>query len=188
MNGTEGDRDVHPAAMARGSVALVGAGPGDPELWTRRAVRLLQAADLVLYDALVDEAALRGLTSAQLMFVGKRAGQPCSKQDAIHGLMVRAAQEGKRVVRFQGGDPFLFGRGGEEALALAEAGVPFEVVPGVTALASVPAAAGIPLTQRGVSSQVTIASGRSAAGDGELELPPDGATLVLFMALNELAS
>ena len=185
MNGSESDRDVHAAATASGSVALVGAGPGDPGLWTRRAVRLLSQADLVLYDALVDEDALRRLTSAQLVFVGKRAGQPCSKQDAIHGLMIRAAQEGKRVVRFQGGDPFLLGRGGEEALALAEAGVPFEVVPGVTSAVAAPALAGIPVTHRGTSSALLVVSGHAteALGSTLEAVRPHAATIVVLMGL-----
>lgn len=186
MSGTKDGRggDARPA-MASGRVALVGAGPGDPELWTRRAVRLLQEADLVLYDALVDEQALRGLTSAQLTFVGKRAGQRCSKQDTIHDLMIRAALEGKRVVRFQGGDPFLLGRGGEEALALAEAGVPFEVVPGVTSAVAAPGLAGIPVTHRGTSSAVLVVSGHTTdALDSTLgTVRPNAVTVVVLMGL-----
>ena len=126
--------DFTPAADAKatGRVSLVGAGPGDPELWTVRAARLVREADLVLYDALVDAGSLRGLTGAPCFHVGKRAGRTSVKQETIHKLMIRAARHGKHVVRLKGGDPFVFGRGAEEALALAEAGIPFEIVPGVT--------------------------------------------------------
>ena len=186
MSGTEDSGGgTERLATASGSVALVGAGPGDPDLWTRRAVRLLQQADLVLYDALVDEDALRRTTSAQLVFVGKRAGQPCAKQDAIHAQMIRAARDGRRVVRFQGGDPFLLGRGGEETLVLAEAGVPFEVVPGVTSAVAAPGLAGIPVTHRGTSSAVLVVSGHTTdALDSTLgAVRPRAATIVVLMGL-----
>jgi uroporphyrin-III C-methyltransferase/precorrin-2 dehydrogenase/sirohydrochlorin ferrochelatase len=112
-----------PRVNRPGSVALVGAGPGDPGLWTVRAVRVLQEADLVLYDALVDVNALRRATKAQCFSVGKRARRDSVPQDTINRLLIRAAKQGKRVVRLKGGDPFVFGRGGEEALALAMAGI-----------------------------------------------------------------
>src|SRR5262245_49996697 len=118
--------------MTTGFVSLVGAGPGDPELWTVRALRRGRAADLVLYDALIDAEALRRITGARCFCVGKRAGRASVAQDTITRLMIRAARGGKRVVRLKGGDPFVFGRGGEEAMALTSAGIPFEVVPGVT--------------------------------------------------------
>ena len=104
-------------------MSLVGAGPGDPELWTVRALKRVEEADLVLYDALVDAEALRAVTDAQCFCVGKRAGRASVKQETINRLMIRAARQGKRVVRLKGGDPFVFGRGAEEALALAHAGV-----------------------------------------------------------------
>src|SRR4051812_36055622 len=110
-----------------GFVSLVGAGPGEPELWTGRALKRVQEADLVLYDALIDAEALRQLTGAQCFCVGKRAGRASVRQETIHHLMIRAAREGKRVVRLKGGDPFVFGRGAEEAIALTEAGIAFEV-------------------------------------------------------------
>ena len=119
-------------AARRGLVSLVGAGPGDPELLTRRAAQRLAEADLVLYDALVDREALDLAPSAQRIFVGKRAGRPAVTQEFIIRLLIRAARRGRRVVRLKGGDPFVFGRGGEEALALSAAGLPFEVVPGVS--------------------------------------------------------
>jgi uroporphyrin-III C-methyltransferase / precorrin-2 dehydrogenase / sirohydrochlorin ferrochelatase len=142
-------------------VALVGAGPGHPDLWTQRAVAYLAQADLVLYDALVDAQALRRFTNAQCFCVGKRARRESVRQETIHRLMIRAARAGKRVVRLKGGDPFVFGRGAEEALALATAGVPFEVVPGVSAAIAAPELAGIPLTHRGTASGFLVLSGHA---------------------------
>ena len=121
-----------------GLVSLVGAGPGDPELWTVRGLRRVQEAELVLYDALIDAEALRTLTNAQCFCVGKRAGRASVRQETIHRLMIRAAREGKRVVRLKGGDPFVFGRGAEEALELARAGIACEVIPGVTTAVAAP--------------------------------------------------
>ncbi len=115
--------------LSMGCVSLVGAGPGDPELLTLRAARRLQEADLVLDDALVDPDVLSLAGSAQRIFVGKRAGRPQMHQEFINRLLIRAAKRGRKVVRLKGGDPFVFGRGGEEALALVAAGVPFEIVP-----------------------------------------------------------
>ena len=145
-----------------GRVALVGAGPGDADLWTVRAVRLLEAADLVLYDSLVDAEALRRATQASCFCVGKRAGRASMSQETIHRLMIRAARQGKFVVRLKGGDPFVFGRGAEEVMALAAAGISVEVVPGVSAALSAPALAGIPVTHRGVSSGFLVVSGHGA--------------------------
>jgi uroporphyrin-III C-methyltransferase len=159
------------------TVYLVGAGPGDPGLITARGLELVRGCDALVYDRLVAPELVAEAPADALAI--SRDGL---SQERINRLLVELAQKGLDVVRLKGGDPFVFGRGGEEALALAEAGIPFEVVPGVSALASVPAAAGIPLTHRGVSSEVRVVSGRSA--DGE----PAGRTLVLFMALNELES
>ena len=139
-----------------GRVSLVGAGPGDPELWTVRALRRVEEADLVLYDALVDVDALRRATKGQCFCVGKRARRDSVPQETIHKLMIRAAKQGKRVVRLKGGDPFVFGRGAEEALALAHAGIPFEVVPGVTTAVAAAELAGIPVTHRGVASRFSF--------------------------------
>ena len=173
-----------------GSVSLVGAGPGDPGLWTVRGLRRVQEADLVLYDALVDADALRGLTRAQCFCVGKRAGRASVKQETINALMIRAARQGKRVVRLKGGDPFVFGRGAEEALALAMAGVACEVVPGVSTAVSAPALAGIPVTHRGVASAFLVIAG---FGDEALDrtiagVRPDSVTLVVMMGLAHRAS
>ena len=142
-----------------GRVVLVGAGPGDPELLTRRAVARLRSAELVLYDALVDERILRFARRARRFYVGKRAGRHAMTQEAINALMVRAARRGRRVVRLKGGDPFVFGRGGEEVLALRRAGVAYEVVPGISSAIAAPAAAGIPVTHRGISTAFLVASG-----------------------------
>jgi len=171
--------------MANGRVSLVGAGPGDPDLWTVRAVDRLRDADLVLYDALVDAEALRRTTSAPCFCVGKRAGRASVKQDTINRLMIRAASRGKHVVRLKGGDPFVFGRGAEEALALGRAGVPCEVVPGVTSAVAAPALAGIPVTHRGLASAFLVLAGH--AGE-PLErvlaaIQPGGLTLVVMMGL-----
>src|SRR4029079_5012737 len=135
----------------KGHVSLVGAGPGDPELLTRKALLRLRRADLVLYDALVDERVLALARRAQRFFVGKRAGRHALSQEDIHAVMIRAAKRGRRVVRLKGGDPFVFGRCGEEGAALQAAGVPFDIVPGVTSAFAAPAAAGIPVTHRGLS-------------------------------------
>jgi len=168
-----------------GFVSLVGAGPGDPELLTLRAVRRLEEADLVLYDALVSPAALAFAPHAQRFCVGKRARRPSVSQDTIHGLMVRAARRGKRVVRLKGGDPFVLGRGGEEALALAAAGVPFEVVPGVTSAVAAPALAGIPVTHRGLATGFAVVSGHAEASwsPALASLEPGSLTLVVLMGL-----
>ncbi len=171
-----------------GFVWLVGAGPGDPELLTRKAVRVLAAADLVLYDALVDPEALALAPSAQRIFVGKRAGRPQVRQEFIHAVMIRAARRGRKVVRLKGGDPFVFGRGGEEALALTAAGIPFEVVPGVSSAVAAAALANIPVTHRGISSAFVVVSGHAEeAYRPVLEtLAPNRATVVVMMGLGRL--
>jgi len=168
-----------------GRVSLVGAGPGDPGLLTRTAVARLCKADLVLYDALVDRRVLRHARRAQKFFVGKRAGRHSTTQETIHALMIRAARRGRRVVRLKGGDAFVFGRGGEEALALERAGVRYDVVPGVTSAIAAPAAAGIPVTHRGIASAFLVVSGHDdrvfASAIGALE--PNGVTVVVMMGL-----
>jgi uroporphyrin-III C-methyltransferase / precorrin-2 dehydrogenase / sirohydrochlorin ferrochelatase len=168
-----------------GLVSLVGAGPGDPELLTLRAARRLAEADLVLYDALVSLGALALAPRARRFFVGKRPGRPGIGQDAIHHLMILWARRGRRVVRLKCGDPFVFGRGGEELHALVEAGVPVEVVPGVSAALAGPGLAGIPLTQRGVASAFVVLSGHASDAFGPIvdALPPRSATLVVLMGL-----
>lgn len=145
-----------------GTVSLVGAGPGDPDLWTVRAARRLESADLVLYDSLVDVEALRRSTKAQCFCVGKRAHRESVAQETIHKLMIRAAKQGKRVVRLKGGDPFVFGRGGEEAVALAAEGIPVEIVPGISSAVAAAELAGIPVTHRTVASGFLVLSGHTA--------------------------
>jgi uroporphyrin-III C-methyltransferase/precorrin-2 dehydrogenase/sirohydrochlorin ferrochelatase len=173
-----------------GYVSLVGAGPGDPSLLTRRAAARLRDADLVLYDALVDPRVLRLARRAQQFFVGKRAGRHTLSQAEIHTIMIRQARRGRRIVRLKGGDPFVFGRGGEEALALGEAGIPFEVVPGVSSAIAAAAAAGIPVTHRGLATAFLVISGHdeqsfAAAIEGA---KPDGLTLVIMMGLSRRAA
>jgi len=168
------------------TVFLVGAGPGDPGLITARGLELLRLCEVVVHDRLVAPELVEEAPRAAL-----RIAREPHTQEEINALLVAHGLAGRHVVRLKGGDPFVFGRGGEEVLALAEAGVPFEVVPGVSALSAVPAAALIPVTHRGLSSQVTVVSGHCA---GE-EAPPDYAalarapgTLVFFMALRTLGS
>ncbi len=174
----------------RGHVSLVGAGPGDPGLLTRRAVARLRAADLVLYDALIDRQVLKLARRAQRFFVGKRAGRRAMSQQTINALMIRAARRGKRVVRLKGGDPFVFGRGGEEALALQAAGVSVEIVPGVTSAVAAPALAGIPVTHRGVSSAFLVVGGHDmeAFGSAIDAVAPNDLTLVVLMGVGRRAA
>jgi uroporphyrin-III C-methyltransferase len=147
------------------TVHLVGAGPGDPELLTVRAVRLLTVADVVVHDALVDEAVLAlAPPGAELIDVGKRPGRPVP-QEMITALLVQLGRRHAHVVRLKGGDPYVFGRGGEEALGLLEAGVPFEVVPGITSAIAAPALAGIPVTHRGLAAAITVVTGHRREGD-----------------------
>ena len=168
-----------------GFVSLVGAGPGDPDLLTRRAVDRLARADLILNDALVPADLLELAPRARRFFVGKRAGRHSIDQEGIHALMIRAARRGQRVVRLKCGDPFVLGRGGEEALALTAAGVPFEVVPGVSSAIAAPALAGIPVTHRGMAAGFVVLSGHAPTAyrpilDG---LTPASATLVVMMGV-----
>lgn len=171
-------------------VSLVGAGPGDPGLLTRRGAERLAEADLVLYDALVQPDVLRLAPRAHLFHVGKRAGRPSVSQRAIERILVRAARRGKRVVRLKCGDPFVFGRGGEEALALAAAGIPCEIVPGVTSAIAAPALAGIPVTHRGLSAAFTVVSGHAEAAFGPVldGLAPGTSTVVVLMGLAHRAA
>ena len=170
---------------AGGFVSLVGAGPGDPDLLTLKALRRLQAADLVLYDALVAPAIVLMAPRAQRFSVGKRAGRKSVSQATIHRLMIRGARRGKRVVRLKGGDPFVLGRGGEEALALRAAGVPFEVVPGVTSAVAAPGLAGIPVTHRGMASGFAVVSGHADDAFRPIldNVAPNSMTILVLMGL-----
>lgn len=173
-----------------GLVSLVGAGPGDADLLTRRAVDRLARADVVFHDALLDPAVLElAAPGARLVCVGKRAGRPGTAQAVIHELLVRAARQGERVVRLKCGDPFVLGRGGEEALALRAAGVPFEIVPGLTSSVAGPAAAGIPVTHRGLASGFVVVSGHTHDARAPIleSLAPHTATVVVLMGVGARA-
>ena len=161
-----------------GKAYLVGAGPGDPRLLTARGQELLAAADVVLYDRLVAPESLDWLRGTELVYVGKEPGRPSMPQEEINARLVELGQAGKQVVRLKGGDPFVFGRGGEEAEALAAAGIPFEVVPGVTAGIAAPAYAGIPVTQRGEASAVAFVTGHEDPDKPESAI--DWAALAAF--------
>jgi len=149
-----------------GIVYLVGAGPGDPELITVRGLRCLQRADVVVYDRLVDPSLLNEAPArARRVYAGKSPGRVALRQEEIEALLIRHARAGRVVVRLKGGDPFVFGRGGEEALACAAAGIPCEVVPGVSSAVAAPASAGIPLTHRGVASGFAVVTGHCLGED-----------------------
>jgi uroporphyrinogen III methyltransferase/synthase len=179
--------------MSDGTVYLVGAGPGDPALATRRALELIARADVIVHDRLVHPSLLDDAgEGAELIYVGKQPGGTSTSQDEISGLLVEHARRGKLVVRLKGGDPFVFGRGGEEAEALAEAGIRFEVVPGITAGIAAPAYAGIPVTHRDAASAVAFITGHEdpAKEGSSLDWPALAAfpgTLVFYMGVRNLS-
>lgn len=181
------------AGNQQGKVSLVGAGPGDPGLMTARALELISDADVIFYDRLIPPDALAGAREdAELVYVGKMPGTVHNPQQDINRRIVEAGREGRKVVRLKGGDPFIFGRGGEEAEELADAGIPFEVVPGVTAAIAVTATAGIPLTHREDSAGVAFVTGHRDAEAGA-SIDPDGSlalfpgTLAFYMGVKRLA-
>ncbi len=182
------------AARQKGKVYLVGAGPGDIGLLTVKGLRCLQAADVVIYDFHINPQVLNYLRhDAEFVYAGKRGGHHEMTQDAINRLMLRCANEGKKVCRLKGGDPFVFGRGGEEAEALAGAGIQFEIVPGVSSAVAAPAYAGIPLTHRGYSSSFAVITGNEAAAKSESSLYWSGLarnhdTLVFLMGVKNIAT
>ena len=171
--------------MTQGFVSLVGAGPGAPDLLTVRALDRLRTADLVLYDALVGLDVVALAERAQRFCVGRRAGRRAVRQEIITRVMVRAARRGRRVVRLKSGDPYVLGRGGEEAVALRTAGVPFEVVQGLTTAVAAPALAGIPLTHRGLASGFVVVSGHDESSFRPVlgSLAPGALTVVVLMGL-----
>ena len=177
-------------STAQGKVWLVGAGPGDPGLLTLRGKECLEHADVVVYDSLANEALLEFAPHAERIYAGKSTDRHTLLQDEINQLMVNYARQGKRVVRLKGGDPFVFGRGGEEALALAEQGVAFEVVPGITAGIAAPAYAGIPVTHRGLATSFTFITGHDAqvfeSSDEDIMNLIMRGTLVFFMSVHNL--
>jgi uroporphyrinogen III methyltransferase/synthase len=175
-----------------GKVYLVGAGPGDAGLLTVRGAELLRRAEVVIYDGLVNPELLRlAPPSAELIYGGKHDRTRCVSQEELNALLLARAREGRQIVRLKGGDPYMFGRGGEEAEALAQAGIPFEVVPGVSSVQSVPAYAGIPLMHRRYNSSVTIVTGHEdpASPDNPLDWPQLArvpGTLVVLMGLKHI--
>ena len=178
--------------MRAGVVYLVGAGPGDPGLMTARSLELIAAADAIFYDRLIPPGALAGARKdAELVYVGKRPGVPSVPQEEIGERLIEAARAGKGVVRLKGGDPFVFGRGGEEGEALREAGIDFEVVPGVTAGVAATAYAGIPVTHRDEASAVAFVTGHEDPEKEETALDWEAlarfpGTLVFYMGVKRL--
>ncbi|MEX0822264.1 MAG: uroporphyrinogen-III C-methyltransferase [Rhodothermales bacterium] len=172
-----------------GTVYLVGAGPGDPELITVKGLNLLRVADVVVYDRLIHPSLIdQASPAAETIYVGKKPGKRSCPQEETNQILVDHAKLGRSVVRLKGGDPFVFGRGGEECLALSAAGIPFQVVPGITSPISAPSAAGIPVTHRGVASSFTVVTGHSCTASEEpnwTALARAG-TLIVLMGLRRL--
>ncbi len=176
--------------MPQGYVSLVGAGPGDPELITLKGLKRIRGADLIVHDRLIADELLEESRGARLRYAGKQPEGPSASQEDIHDLLIEAARVGDRVVRLKGGDPCIFGRGGEEARALSRAGIPFEIVPGVTSAIGVPTSRGIPLTHRDYASSVAILTGHRKKDAAERlkwkELARGADTLVLLMSVKTM--
>jgi len=170
-------------------VYLIGAGPGDPELITLKAVNALKKADVVLYDKLANDEILKYADGAKLIYVGKQAGHHYKSQNEINEILVKEAKENDVVVRLKGGDPFVFGRGGEEMLALHEEGLSFELIPGVTSAIGVPTTIGLPVTHRGVATSLTLVTGHEDPTKKEKQVKWDfkADTIVILMGIGNLA-
>ncbi|MGZ7046931.1 MAG: uroporphyrinogen-III C-methyltransferase [Methanobacterium sp.] len=170
-------------------VYLVGAGPGDPELITLKAINALKEADVVLYDKLANEEILNHAKGARLIYVGKQAGHHSKTQDEINEILVKEAKENDVVVRLKGGDPFIFGRGGEEILALTREGLEFKSIPGVTSAIGVPTSIGLPVTHRGIATSVTFVTGHEDPTKESKQVKWDfkADTLIILMGIGNLA-
>lgn len=169
-------------------VYLVGAGPGDPDLITLKAIKVLKSADVVIYDRLANDEILKYAEGADLIYVGKKAGEHYKTQDEINQILIDQAKKNQTVVRLKGGDPFVFGRGGEEMLALLEQGIPVETVPGVTSAVGVPTSVGLPVTHRGVATSLTVVTGHEDPAKGETQVKWDfkADTIVILMGVGKL--
>ncbi len=178
-----------PEPFPDGHVWLAGAGPGDPGCLTLQVLAALSQADCVVHDALVSEAVLAAAPQAEIIFAGKRGGKPSTGQDDISRRLVELARQGRRVLRLKGGDPFIFGRGGEEALTLVEAGIPFRILPGLTSGFAALARARIPATMRGTNKAIVLATGHAAGTDEDVDwaaLARTGQPIVIYMGLRNL--
>ena len=169
-------------------VYLVGAGPGDPDLITLKAVKILKNADVVIYDRLANDEILKYAENANLIYVGKKAGEHYKTQDEINQILINEAKNYEKVVRLKGGDPFVFGRGGEEMLALLKENIPIETIPGVTSAVGVPTSVGLPVTHRGVATSVTIVTGHEDPTKSEKQVKWDfkADTIIILMGVGRL--
>ncbi|MCE5215205.1 MAG: uroporphyrinogen-III C-methyltransferase [Methanobacterium sp.] len=170
------------------TVYLVGAGPGDPDLLTLKAVKILNKADVVIYDRLANEKILDHAPQAELIYVGKKAGEHYKNQNEINQILINAAKNYNMVVRLKGGDPFVFGRGGEEMLALLEEGIVVDIIPGVTSAVGVPTSVGLPVTHRGVATSLTIVTGHEDPTKSEKQVKWDfkADTIIILMGVGRL--
>lgn len=170
------------------TVYLIGSGPGDPELITLKAVNTLKKADVVIYDRLANEKILKHAPNAKLIYVGKKAGEHYKKQEEINEIILNEAKNNENVVRLKGGDPFVFGRGGEEILELVEEGIDFEVIPGVTSAIGVPTSLGLPVTHRAVSTSLTIVTGHEDPTKKEKQVKWDytADTIIVLMGIGNM--